>query len=518
MGSRARRNGLNGLNSRPVVTLVIFGWALAAVSPAHASEPKPLASVAIAGSTVYSPAELFRTYRDRLGQPVSRALAQDVAAAIGRLYEENGYARPQMRLDESLAEEGVMQIRLSEPRISRVTIEGEPGAYRSRIEMIAAELVETVPLRRDAIAGKLEEMRRWPGLSVTAATRRDEAAPGAYELALEVEFAPIGGFARMNNRGTDEIGPLFLVSQVEANDFMGRGGELGLVLAGTGDPREYVGGAVYLDHPLGASGMRGMAMAFRSRAEPDERPVDADQVYERERFTLRLTRPVSHALTLTGGFEAEDLEISQDGSVFRDDRLRVLEAGARSAWRVGDSTQLSSLGKIRKGVDALGAGLRADDLADDPRTAGFLLAQLQLTSFTRIGDSWSLRLDALGQCSGHVLPDSERFKIGGERLGRGFEVTEIAGDHGLGGKALLRRELPSAELAIGRPSIYGFYDLAAAWKRDSPGRESAATVGAGAAMNGERLSAYVEVAKPLTHGDVEGKRSASIFAELTLRF
>ena len=45
-----------------------------------------------------------------------------------------------------------------------------------------------------------------------------------------------------------------------------------------------------------------------------------------------------------------------------------------------------------------------------------------------------MRLDALAQQTPHTLPYGERFKIGGDRLGRGFEVTEIAGDQGLGAK------------------------------------------------------------------------------------
>ena len=52
----------------------------------------------------------------------------------------------------------------------------------------------------------------------------------------------------------------------------------------------------------------------------------------------------------------------------------------------------------------------------------------------------------------YVLPDSERFKIGGDRLGRGFEVAEIAGDSGIGAKIELRRDLMNTE-GIHRPPL-----------------------------------------------------------------
>ena len=51
---------------------------------------------------------------------------------------------------------------------------------------------------------------------------------------------------------------------------------------------------------------------------------------------------------------------------------------------------------------------------------------------------------------GFVFPDSERFKIGGDRLGRGFEVAEIAGDRGIGGKLELRRDLMNTDGPLGR--------------------------------------------------------------------
>ncbi|MGH8131090.1 MAG: ShlB/FhaC/HecB family hemolysin secretion/activation protein [Steroidobacteraceae bacterium] len=501
-----------------IAALVIFMSAAVMPARAVASEAASLRSVAIDGSTIYSPAELFATYRDRLGQPLTRGLAQAVAAAIAELYRSDGYARPEMRLDETLVGDGVMHINIFEMRITRVTIEGTPGRYRDQIELIAVRLRDTPPLRRDAIPRALAQMRQLPGLTVTASTRRDDAAPNAHELVLQADFAPVAGLARMNNRGTEQVGPLFLLGQVEANDLLGWGEELGLVFAATADTREYLSGALYLDQPLGAAGTRGMVMIFRSQSAPDERPVDLRDEYARERLALRITRPLNRALTLTGALEAEDLIIDRDGVEIRDDRLRVLEAGLRTGWRAGDGTQLSSVFELRKGIDALGAGLRAADLVDDPRSSDFLLAQLQVTSFTRLDKSWTVRVDAFAQHSRDVLPDSERFKIGGERLGRGFEVAEIAGDHGLGGKVLLRRDLSAAETPVGRPSVYGFYDIGAAWKKNLPGRESAATLGAGVALYGARLSGYAEIAKPMTHGDVEGKRSATLFAELSFRF
>jgi hemolysin activation/secretion protein len=147
----------------------------------------------------------------------------------------------------------------------------------------------------------------------------------------------------------------------------------------------------------------------------------------------------------------------------------------------------------------------------------YLITKLQFSELVPFAQSWSARLDAFGQHSAYVLPDVERYKLGNERFGRGFRIAEIAGDQGLGAKAELRRELSGAAAPLGKTSLYGFYDFAAAWKQDQPGGESAATAGIGFALEYWRLAGFIEVAKPLTHADAEGDRDAKVFAEVRLK-
>jgi hemolysin activation/secretion protein len=159
-----------------------------------------------------------------------------------------------------------------------------------------------------------------------------------------------------------------------------------------------------------------------------------------------------------------------------------VEVGGRVSWRGSESTQYLATLDVRQGLDGFGSELYAPDLIDDVRRKDFLLARLQFVRFTRLGDKWSVRADALAQQSAYILPYSERFKIGGERIGRGPEVTEAAGDQGAGAKLELRRELAPATKWFG---------------------------------SGDRLNGYLEIAKPLTHVDVGGSKSATIFAELS---
>ena len=444
------------------------------------------------GSTAYGPPQLFNTYRDQLGQPISRDSARAVVDAIVALYERDGYVRPELTLDDSLTGRGVLRVQVFEPQITHVSFEGDTGRYRQAIERIAGRLEQAKPLRKEQVPGALRDLRQLAGVAVTASTRRDPAVRNAFELVVKAEFSPVDGVVRMNNRGTDQVGPAFMLGQFFING-IGSEGKLGLMWAAATNTDEYLGGGLYFDTGLG-NGSRLSTLLYASHSAPNEEPVNLDDEYDRERATLRYWHPLrqetTSTLSLSAAFDAEDLTINREGAEIRDDRLRVMEAGMRSSWRGPGGTQYSANLQLRKGLDALGAGLQAPDLADDPRRIDFLLTQSSATLYRRFATDWSVRLDALGQHSAYVLVDSERFKIGGDRLGRGFEVAEIAGDSGIGGKIELRRDLLNTEGMFGRLSTYGFYDIGAAWKQDMPGRESAATAGIGFALQGATFTGY----------------------------
>jgi hemolysin activation/secretion protein len=505
---------------RRIIRTVIILLALD-ISAAGAQNAPALSSAVVRGSTVYSSAELFPVYRAHLGKAITRDSARAIVQGIVEKYTADGYSRPQVQVDDNMTAYGVLRVTIIEPRIGSIEISGDPGPYRERLESISAELKRSGPLRQDELQAVMRRLRELPGLSLSATTARDTDDLGAYELGLDTNFEPIGGAVRLTNRGTDEIGPNFMLGQVVANGLLNGRTNMGVLFGTATDYDEYRGLGLLTDVSIGRRGMRTSVTGFRSRSDPRETGVDRDDTYVRDRLALRVTKPLRDrqggTMSFTAALELEDLAIERSGTVLRDERLRMLETGARWLW--GSTVQVQSAGTLDlvKGLDAFGAGLFAPDLAADARREDFTLLRGSYTRLMRLGARWTTRLDAFAQLTAHVLPYSERFKIGGDRLGRGFEVAEIAGDSGVGAKVELRRSLPGAPSVLGRASAYGFYDVGAAWKEDLPGRESAATAGLGFAVQGRRTSGLVELAKPLTHPDVEGRDSLALFLELTVR-
>ena len=225
----------------------------------------------------------------------------------------------------------------------------------------------------------------------------------AFELVVRAEFSPVDGVVRMNNRGTDQVGPAFLLGQLFANGLLGRGEKIGLIFAAANDHDEYLGGGLYFDAPLGAAGTRGNALLFSSHSAPNEAPLNLDDEYSRQRATAGFSRPLRQDSKLTlvanGTFEADDLIIDRDGVAIREDRLRIIDAGLRASWHGEAATQYSANLRMRKGLDAFGAGLQATDLLVDPRRADFLMVQLQGSSSRRFAEHWSARFDGFSQYS-----------------------------------------------------------------------------------------------------------------------
>lgn len=489
---------------------------------AGAADRRPLVSAVIRGSTIYPAPELFGVYGDQLGKPITAESARTIATRLAARYTEDGYSRPGVTIDDRLASSGVLVFNVIETRISSVEIQGDPGPYENKLRRLGDRVDGSALLRTDELQSTVRQMSDLPGLRLTASTSRDEVTPGSYQLKLDTEFRRVGNTLRLTNRGTDEIGPIFLLGQTTFNGLANGRADVGLLFGSALEAAEFQG--IGLTGSLRPPGRRLslQASGFRSRSNPRETPADRDDRYLRDRATIGAVLPLVDSsrrrLLLTPGLRAEDLSIDRNRSRLRDERLRMAEVGLRWISTPSRSRQFAAGIKLIRGLDGLGAGLRADDLVEDPRRPNFTSVLLDYVRYAEINPRWHWRLDAFGQHSGDVLAYSERFKIGGDRLGRGFEVAEIAGDRGLGARIEVLRRLDTLESRAGALSVYGTYDLAAAWKNDQPGRESAATAGVGLALTGRTANGRLELAKPLTHPDVEGREDLRVFVEVSLRW
>jgi hemolysin activation/secretion protein len=508
---------------RGVLSLVvIIGAQLLTVTPAQGAPQPLLNSAVIRGSSVYAAPALFATYREQLGRPLTPAVASTVTAALAGKYERDGYSRPELQVDERPMAAGILRIEVFEARFTRVTFSGPAGPHRQRLAALGVRIQGSNPVRPAQVQRALQAMRSLPGLSVIESVARDASVRNGFILTLTTSYKPVEGLVRISNRGSKEIGPLFADAQIVGNDLLGHEEKLGVLVTTTTDYGEYHAGGAFADVPVSDAGTHVSLLGLYSYSVPHVSPGDPVDTFRRTLVQLRVTQPVLSAgastLALVGGLDVDNQLTNEDAALLRDDRLRVADLGARAAWGAFTATRYNAVFDLRQGLNALGSHqLDAANLAPDLRRKDFLLARMQLTQLTQLDERWSVRLDALLQHSGYLLPYSERLTIGGQVLGRGFEITQVAGDSGGDARLELRR-LMSRFKGSGELSVYGYYDYGAVGSQDGSPHQSAAVTGIGVAFTGGSLTGSVEVAEPLIHPDVDGSRSPRVLAEIAEHF
>lgn len=474
-----------------------------------------LSATAIHNSRVYEPAQLFDVYARQLGQPVTPATAGTIVAALRDRYQADGYARPACKVTDDGLRSGVVRVRVTDARLGAVNWIGDVGPYRQRLDALTDDLAAAPALRPRELKNFLRQVRQMPGLEIDASTRAATEDPGAITLTLDSSYQPVHGSVQLSNRGTQATGRHIAHASVVKNGLFGAESSGGLFVTSALEPDKYAGGGVFATVATGAGGQSVRIQANRSRLDIVTDDVRLQQT--RDRFSVKATWPLltkaQFASQVFAAFEIDQLDARQDGELTREDRLRGVVAGLSGQWRHGASQNVFSA-QWELGIDALGSRLDNYANPDDPRSDNFVITRLRHIHLRPLRASWSVRADMYAQHAARVLPSVKRFKVGGGRIGRGFDAAALSGDQGIAAKVEVQRQLD----AVQSTRLYGFYDIGAVWRNDQPGRESASSAGVGVSLGARQLSGYLELAKPLTRADADGRQDASVFGQLVWKF
>lgn len=487
------------------------------ISIADAGET--LATAVIRESSVYSSSDFFELYKTHLGRPVTDGTSAAIAEAVRDRYRQDGYSRPGFRVLDHGVHSGIVRIRLVEASISGVTMNGDAGPYRRQVDALFADLPSSRSLKPAEIRDMLRRANRMPGLDVNVRTSPDDGRNGGFLLEVDSDYRTFEGVTTLSNRGTREIGRNILFARLTRNGLFGGSNAAGLFAATAEDSSNYKSGGAYVNATHGESGLTATLQASAASLKIESSGIPVDQNRERVRMSVKYPLDLDAAVraTVWGAFELDDLDMRQAGVPSREERLRGLEAGVSVSWRRDALQQLVKL-SIEKGLNAFDGRLDNHLNPGDARVHDYTILEAHYVNLTRLGERWSLRFDALAQYSGELLPSTKQFKVGGGRIGRGFEAAALRGERGAGGKLELSRKLEGNAWILERAEAYGFLDQGSAWRGDVAGRESAASAGVGYRMRAEHFSGGLELAKPLTHDDADGRRDASLFFEVSARF
>jgi hemolysin activation/secretion protein len=505
------------------------------VPPVGAGEARfDLREIVLRGVTVYEAADLLRPYDGLIGQTVSIDDIFAVANAITTRYRNDGYILSRAVVPAQKVDAGRIEINVIEGFISQVIISGDAAGQEDFLRAFGAKIAAVRPLTSDALERYLLLADDLPGLTARGVLRPSPSEPGAAELILVVEHRPYEGAVSVDNRGTRYSGPLQGDAGVRLNSLFGFGEQVTLRVVTTAPTKELLFGTVGLSVPLGYEGTRLDASVQSSQGEPGFRLTSSEVETSSISADLSLSHPFlrrrSENLSLRGGFDVRNSLTRSLGEDFSEDHLRVFELGLRyDKLDGGQALNVLDI-RIRQGLDVFDASRPGEGLSRARGRAEFIKLSGELSRLQPLPADYALLLSLSGQRSAHALLASEEFALGGSRFGRGYDPSEVTGDHGAAMSIELRMPPTDlgdvAGLGFGLLQPYGFYDLGAAYNRDpgtgENGTQSLASTGLGVRFAvGGGFQGGIELALPLTRSVAatgEEGRDPRFFFTLTSRF
>ena len=490
-----------------------------------------LRGLSLEGITVYPADSWGADYSRLLGREVSLVEIYGFANALTTRYRNDGYILSQVVVPAQTVEQGYVRLQVVEGYVADVRFEGDPASplLKSYAERVQAER----PLTAATLERALLLMNDLPGSFARALLVPSPTQQGAADLVVQVTAQRFTGGIAIDNRGGRSLGPLRATLDLEQRGLLGWGERTGVrFVAAEKNELKYL--SLSHDQAVGRDGTRFSLAWNRVRSRPDTGssfiPLDLETDSDSGALTMShpFVRSRNENLGLRGSLTGHNGSTVLFGQPDTEDRLRTLRLGLTydlaDIWRGVNIFDI----ELARGVEALGSS-RAGD-ADLSRAngkpaftkLGLYVARLQ--SLAPGWPRWSLLVAASGQLSFDDLLAPELFSFGGEQFGRGYDPSELVGDHGAALKLELRYTLSSEGGFAAGATVYGFYDAGVVRQRSPgagvPAQQSATSAGLGVRFDiGQPLTGYLELAKPLTRTvAAEGTGDLRTYGGLSLRF
>jgi hemolysin activation/secretion protein len=431
-----------------------------------------LGAVNIEGATVFSSAELAKSFEPYLASRVGQAELDKIVADITGRYRRAGYLLSYAVLPEQSVHSGIVTIRVIEGFIGAVRIEGDPR-FAAAVKPIAARLQTERPLRGPTLERELTLIRDIPGLTLRdTKLSRSADEPARYELAIVLQSDRVSGILYADNRGMIDGARVRGYSSITVRSLVipGDQAEADFFSIPSSDFR-YLYGQVKDSFPLGPDGLR--LTLSGSRGKQFQRLTGSDEHGTSDQWTADLSYPFKRrrSIAVIGHVSLSDWtsEETLGGARIQRDRFQVVRAWLELT-RFSTSQIDARLG-ISQGFDARGDTKSGDPLASRPfGGAKFTKLNADFSFTTPLSDRARLRLDSSAQYSTRPLLASEEFALGGARIGRAFDFNAVTGDHGIGVMAELSYRLGDVQGGPKGVEVFTYAEAGAVFRRrPSPG-------------------------------------------------
>ena len=475
----------------------------------QAKEGFLLRSVVLKGAHKF-PHSLFESYwKNLIGKEVTSVSMQQMTNRITFAYRNAGYLLSFATIEYQTASEGTVVIHITEQGLAGVRIETDnPVLQNSALfQQAKKELLNSQPLEAKVLDKVLLLLNDLPGVSVTSLLTRQNHAPYGLEMVLRVTQKPRDTTIALNNRGSHYVGPWIPSVQHAYRGLFNPFDEITLYGSTATDNQELRVVSFGYQRPLGNQGTTLKTTIGRNWSEPGYTltPSRIESISSNVSVTLThpLQRSFASSLSLEGSFNMDDYKTKSLGTLVSRDKTRSVDAQLR--YDVADRWGGVSLlqGKIAQGLSILGAtdnnnpfASRANGREDFSKVSVYGEHQHPLWG------KFSLYTAAAGQYAFTQLLSNEEASYGGTQFGRGYDPSEITGDHGISTLVEIRKAHETKTARISNVQSFASYDFGSIWRIDTENRDPKLT---GASIAGgirfrllDTLQTEISVAKPLT--------------------
>ena len=444
---RASRN-----RARLAGFLVACSWGLATVAPvSRAQEPQEpipaprfeIKRFDIQGNTLLPPEAVKAAVAPFTGANKDFADIQRALEALEQSYRERGYGVVQILLPEQDITKGVVQFRVVQPRVGRVTIDGNRYFNDENIRRSLPTIKEGETPNSQEIARNLQLLGEHP-IKQTNVLLRSGSREGEIDVNIRVnDDKPWRGFLTLDNTGTSETGYYRVGIGYQHSNLFNR--DHTLTAQYITSPTEPDQVAIY------GVGYRVPFYGLNSSLDLIAGYSDVDSGVVQGLFNVSGAGTIgiarwNYVLPRWGELE-QKLAFGLDYREFNND---VLFAGQQlvpditihpvsltySGLRRYAAAELSFFGS---GSTNIPGGNDGDALAFQLSRPGasenYTLFRGGFNYVRQFQNEWQTRIGVNGQYTKDLLVSGEQYGIGGPDTVRGYLLREVASDRGYSGQA-----------------------------------------------------------------------------------
>jgi hemolysin activation/secretion protein len=434
------------------------------------------------------------------GRDLTPGQLEALVNEIANRARAHGYVFATAVIEAQALSVGILRVRLDEGIIDEIRIHGDDDPAIRR---------QLAPLRsgRPVTLAMLERQILLAGDISGAFIRRSyyEREDGRGILVVEARRSYSGGYAELENNGSQPIGPIRARFNLDLNGIISSTDEVDLTYSTTPfQPEELQYGRVGYRMVINNSGTEVGGTLSYSATDPGAYLADRDVFGRSWQVGLEARHPFlrSRNASLWGDFalRMRDLRQEREGSVVRHDRIPVVRVGLFSVAEAAGGRLRGRL-TYSQGLSILGATELGDPLASRDDASAKFSSLYGWADWNRdLSSNFSLRLVARGQLTSAPLLSTEDLGLGGNSFLRGYNYSERFGDEGIMGSAELRYDWNNVGGVVPNLQVYAYVDGGVVGSLGKGrGDGSLASAGGGVRADLTRdLDFDVEVAVPLT--------------------